>query len=330
LLRLLLVIRSSDVLGFTFPYLQLASPLPAPSRAAAIHAAILPSPLEALTAYDQLLETAPILTKGLTSSALFGVSDLIAQTVESTSQPASVGASTPGIASARRTARFMVTGFGSGLIWHHWYAFAQGLTDELTAGIDGASLALARTSLNVALEQFLFIPVYFSLYLLPVMSLQTGKPLSQLPDEVAAQLPGLLWQNAKVWTPANVVIYNLPLQWRCVASNTVDVLWGVICSSMVNQDACDPAQDTCELNEPTACEADACLVVEPDAGASLVPNSGGRSSVRRLSRRLGQHAMLAWPRARRRLAGIGHTVWLVGDTPSVTESRYSTPVQRKL
>ena len=83
-------------------------------------------------------------------------------------------------------------------------------------------------------------------------------------------------------------------QWRCLASNAVDLIWGILCSNLVNTAACDGAGEgeQCELEE-AACEDEACLVPSPSIAR-------GRGLPR-----------LAMRTARRRFAGMGHAVWEV-------------------
>ena len=50
--------------------------------------------------------------------------------------------------------------------------------------------------------------------------------------EVRETLGGLLVASAKVWMPANLIIYNVPLELRVIASNVVDIAWAAICSNM--------------------------------------------------------------------------------------------------
>ncbi len=54
--------------------------------------------------------------------------------------------------------------------------------------------------------------------------------------------------NAKVWTLANVIIYNAPVEWRPVIANVVDVLWQSIVSD-VAADCGRVADDVCEVGE---------------------------------------------------------------------------------
>lgn len=61
-----------------------------------------------------------------------------------------------------------------------------------------------------------------------------------------SKLNGLLVSNAKVWTLANVVIYNVPVDWRPAISNVVDILWQSIVSD-VAADCGKVDDDVCEV-----------------------------------------------------------------------------------
>ena len=118
---------------------------------------------EIQTSYQSLLLTAPLLTKALTSSTLFGVSDLLAQAGERKQRAATTGETIDRSDDRtrpdyRRVSRFMLTGLGSGVCWNYWFNFEQYITDMWTADLSGQTLAVARTTLGVVLEQFLMIP----------------------------------------------------------------------------------------------------------------------------------------------------------------------------
>lgn len=257
------------------------------------NSAALAAPVEM---YGELLETSPLFTKALTSASLFGLSDLLAQNP------------TKGEVSPRRVMRFMATGLGSGVAWHYWY----GIEEAMTLGLPES--VMLQTAAGIFLEQFVMCPLYFALYLIPFVSVQTGLPPRDVPKEVGEKLPSLLVANAKLWTPANLVIYNLPIEWRCIGSNAVDVICklatatasrtrttlttttfstatrlltpsciyphtgGIICSNKVNVDGCDVDDD---------CATDACLV-----SRVRVPRGRGlprlaRRRVRRLASAMG-------------------------------------------
>lgn len=92
--------------------------------------------------------------------------------------------------------------------------------------------AIVTTSLSILIEQFLWCPIVFGTFEIPVSTLLNGGPLSSVRNEVDTKLNGLLVSNAKVWTLANVVIYNSPVQWRPAVSNCVDLLWQSIVSDV--------------------------------------------------------------------------------------------------
>ncbi len=57
--------------------------------------------------------------------------------------------------------------------------------------------------------------------------------MEKLKSDVLIQVPELLVANAKVWTVPNVVIYSLPVEYRVISSNIIDLLWGTIASTIV-------------------------------------------------------------------------------------------------
>ena len=73
--------------------------------------------------------------------------------------------------------------------------------------------------------------------------------------------------NAKLWTPANILIYNVPLQWRVLTSNCFDLLWGAYLSSVAAEVGlvCDGSAD----------DPESCLLAEAN------PVSGVKGSERR-------------------------------------------------
>ena len=104
----------------------------------------------------------------------------------------------------RRIARFGVTGVGSGLLWTQYYGGVEGLLEALSPP--------ARLLAACLLEQFVWCPALYSFYVIPLSALQNGGRVSDLPTEVRMKLGPLLIANAKVWTPANLIIYSTPLE----------------------------------------------------------------------------------------------------------------------
>lgn len=114
-------------------------------------------------------------------------------------------------------------------------------------------IALVTTCLSIIMEQFLWCPLVFSVFEIPVSTLLNGGSFSTIPKEVDSKLNVLLINNAKVWTLANIVIFNVPVEWRPLASNCVDILWQSILSD-VAADCGKVKDDVCEVS----------LVVEKD------------------------------------------------------------------
>uniref|UniRef100_A0A7S4MW19 Uncharacterized protein n=1 Tax=Prymnesium polylepis TaxID=72548 RepID=A0A7S4MW19_9EUKA len=197
-----------------------------------------PPPFCALTpveVYEGLLLSAPLATKATTQGFIWGTGDVVAQLREREEDAPLSG---------RRTANFFATGIGSGILWANYYDVADALVSPLPGG------AAEHTALAILLENIVWCPLVYSLYQIPVSVLQNGGALADIPAAVRRQLPDMLWASVKLWTPANVVIYNLPLQWRVLGSNAVDLVWGYVCSSFA-ADACAPEDDECLVDAAT-------------------------------------------------------------------------------
>mmetsp|Transcript_3134 Transcript_3134/g.6679 ORF Transcript_3134/g.6679 Transcript_3134/m.6679 type:complete len:156 (-) Transcript_3134:208-675(-) len=96
------------------------------------------------------------------------------------------------------------------------------------------------------MEQFLWCPLVYGTFEIPVSTLMNGGEPSSIRGEVKGKLNGLLVSNAKVWTLANLVIYNAPLEWRLFIGNVIDIFWQSIVSD-VSADCGGPGQEECEV-----------------------------------------------------------------------------------
>ena len=68
---------------------------------------------------------------------------------------------------------------------------------------------------------------------IPFPSILNGVPLRQIPTQVKIKLRSMLVASFKIWTPVNVLIYNVPVQHRVVVMSVADVFWQSIVSSIV-------------------------------------------------------------------------------------------------
>jgi len=109
-----------------------------------------------------------------------------------------------------------------------------------------AHLAAVTTAVSILMEQFLWCPLVYGTFEIPVSTLMNGGEPSSIRGEVKNKLNGLLVSNAKVWTLANLVIYNAPLEWRLFIGNVIDIFWQSIVSD-VSADCGGPGQEECEV-----------------------------------------------------------------------------------
>ena len=121
-----------------------------------------------------------------------------------------------------------VSGVGGGLLWSWWYEFLDTRLHEV--GIEPGATA---TAISIVVEQFVWAPIFFGLYFLPLTSFMRWRSPENIVSEVTAEIGPTLWANAKVWTLLNVVIYNAPLHIRVLVSNSGDLLWSAYLSFLV-------------------------------------------------------------------------------------------------
>jgi len=156
---------------------------------------------------------------------------------------------------------YFFKGLGSGIVWAWWFDMAEVWSLELTqsmmncirictfqqsqevmdfattstttmlaASSDAATIDVLsipaqtiRTLINVLSEQFLAVPVMFCLWDIPLTSLLRGSSAEQIPSHIREKLFPLLVANAKVWTPVNVVTYNIPLEYRLLFTSAASI-----------------------------------------------------------------------------------------------------------
>lgn len=117
------------------------------------------------------------------------------------------------------------------------------VTDQWTKSY----LGIVKTTLSILIEQFLWCPIVFGTFEIPVSTILNGGGLSSVKKEVDSKLGDLLISNAKIWTFANILIYGpVPVAWRPVVSNCVDIIWQSIVSS-VSADCGKVEDDICTV-----------------------------------------------------------------------------------
>eukprot|EP00560_Eucampia_antarctica_P003502 CAMPEP_0197837240 /NCGR_PEP_ID=MMETSP1437-20131217/31559_1 /TAXON_ID=49252 ORGANISM="Eucampia antarctica, Strain CCMP1452" /NCGR_SAMPLE_ID=MMETSP1437 /ASSEMBLY_ACC=CAM_ASM_001096 /LENGTH=261 /DNA_ID=CAMNT_0043444121 /DNA_START=253 /DNA_END=1038 /DNA_ORIENTATION=+ len=204
----------------------------------------------ACRAYNLALRTYPLLTNSLTSSLLCGCGDILAQVKGYRSRQDTGRISwrkSFKSVDKMRLLRFAAKGLIGGLIWAMWYDaselilqhFERGYLFATFANLSTAGRTVLRTSILLLLEQFLCCPIIFGLWDLPIATVLNGAPLRRIPFEIRTKLGDMLVENAKLWTVANVIVYNVPVHFRTGLSSVFDIWW----ESIVSEFAADCGKD---------------------------------------------------------------------------------------
>lgn len=215
-------------------------------------------------AYGKALLEHPLSTKSLTAGVLCGVGDVVAQNRDTTTNDYNL----------QRTLRFASKGCFGGILWAFWYDGIDGFLrledeDATAVGMESSSLSfytltgalfssqvnaaflgfaknhvgLVTTMVSILMEQFIWCPLVYGTFEIPVSTLLNGGAPASIGGEIRTKLNGLLVSNAKVWTLANLIIYNAPLEWRLFLGNVIDIFWQSIVSD-VSAD-CGGPQEEC-------------------------------------------------------------------------------------
>ncbi|DBA03854.1 TPA: hypothetical protein N0F65_004544 [Lagenidium giganteum] len=180
--------------------------------------------------YDEWLTKSPLLTKSLTSAALFGLGDCIAQRLEEDDDSSAADSSEGNEGSMERTVRMMVWG---GLLFapvaHGWY---NGL-ERVVRGT--GKLAVVQ---KIALDQLVFTPPV-TLAFFTSTKLMEQRRLDALPlawEEATNKLVPTLQVNYVVWPLIHVCTFGfVPLRYRILFINCMSLGWSAFLSGMSNK-----------------------------------------------------------------------------------------------
>ncbi|KAL4108590.1 hypothetical protein PRIC1_000304 [Phytophthora ramorum] len=178
--------------------------------------------------YDRWLQDSPLLTKGVTSAVLFGIGDRIAQRIENSENDGDDKSDAADRSGLQRTARMMAWG---GLLFapvgHAWYNFLE----KAVRG-KGTSSIIKK----IAADQLVFSPP-LSLAFFAYAGCSEGKPLRETVDTAVAKLPPTLAVNWAVWPLVHVCTFGfVPLQYRILFINVVNIGWSAFLSRMASKD----------------------------------------------------------------------------------------------
>lgn len=202
--------------------------------------------------YSYCLENYYLPTQAATGALCASVGDVIAQTTER-NEAIAESSEVPEYDPVR-TFHYFLKGIGGGIMWSYWFDMSEPLSNSLTQSVLGTSsgeealvfqdsfstLALkermARTFINIFMEQFFVSPLLFMFWDIPLPALLRGTPLRQIPNQIQSKMGPLFVANAKVWTVVNMITYNIPVEYRVLFSSCADILWQSINAGITSQE----------------------------------------------------------------------------------------------
>ena len=169
-----------------------------------------------------------------TAAVMSGLGDVLAQIQERKKNKAAKF-------NLKRTLQFMMKGVGEGFFWAFWYKYAAqytfALTRTITKGMAVSNPVLhttIETVVALVLDLTLACPFIYALWDIPFPLLLRGAPLRDIPKQIRKNLSGMLLVSAKVWTPVNILIYNIPVQYRVYLNSVADAFWQAFVSTFIN------------------------------------------------------------------------------------------------
>ena len=102
---------------------------------------------------------------------------------------------------------------------------------------------MAQTVSAILLEQFVACPLIYSLWDIPFPMIMNGAPVESVPGQVKQKIGPLLTENAKVWCVLNIVIYNLPVQYRLPTMSVADIFWQSVIASVAAEATADASAE---------------------------------------------------------------------------------------
>jgi len=219
-----------------------------------------------LSWYARKLETHPITTKSITSGIIAGAGDFICQCL--VDKPAKehqheldeqAGKPVPDETplwwwNAARTGNFLLLGGAMvGPALHYWYG-ALATRFPLVEGAKTSAAAVKAILSRVALDQFLFTPLFVPCWIAALWTLDganEGQALQDtvdsMPQRMRDTLPDIIVANWMLWWPVQCVNFWItPVQFQVLASNCVALLWNAYLSFSTRPQAAVKAPEEVE------------------------------------------------------------------------------------
>jgi len=114
-------------------------------------------------------------------------------------------------------------------------AAATAIVTSTTTLLAQQTERIIQTTINILMEQFLVCPILFTVWDIPVTAMMRGDiKASQIPEQIELKLVPLLIANAKVYTFANIITYNIPLQYRLLSASAFSIISETINSGITS------------------------------------------------------------------------------------------------
>lgn len=222
-----------------------------------------------LSWYARKLETHPITTKSITSGIIAGAGDFICQCL--VDKPAfehqralelQAGKAVRSVEdeaplwwwNAARTGNFLLLGGAMvGPALHYWYG-ALATRFPLVEGAKTSAAAVRAILSRVALDQFLFTPLFVPCWIAALWTLDgasEGHALQDtvdgMPQRMRDTLPDIIVANWMLWWPVQCVNFWItPVQFQVLASNCVALLWNAFLSFSTRPQAAEETPEEVE------------------------------------------------------------------------------------
>lgn len=101
--------------------------------------------------------------------------------------------------SKARTARFATKAVGNGVVWSYYYDAAELFCSTM---LPPGSSEFSRLTLSLVLEQFVWCPIVYSMWDIPIATLLNGGELRMIKNELKMKLSSMLTAASKEITQA--------------------------------------------------------------------------------------------------------------------------------
>lgn len=184
---------------------------------------ISPAPTAPSEILPLLLTKYPLFPESLVAGSMACLGDFLAQRIEKRRYD------------PIRTGHFLLKGLGEGVLWSFWYRSVEQWSRWM-AMVLASFLKLQafevpfKITVCIILDLLVACPIIYGLWDIPIPALLRGE--RNIIQQVRSKLPEMVFASVKLWLPVNIVIYNLPTEYRVYISSATDVFWQSIVSSI--------------------------------------------------------------------------------------------------